>query len=58
VNLFGQFALEEKERRENWQGLGYAWPSLKNLNLNSFEKVLETYQNSFQVFQTSTIGQS
>jgi hypothetical protein len=43
--------LEEKERKENWQGLGYAWPN-SNSNLNSFEKVLKTYQNSFQGFQT------
>jgi hypothetical protein len=44
----GRLALEEKERKENWQGLWYAWP---NSNLNSFEKVLKTYQNSFQGFK-------
>jgi hypothetical protein len=36
VNLFGRFALEEKERRENWQGLGYAWPSLKKFKFEFF----------------------
>jgi hypothetical protein len=29
VNPLGRFALEEKERKENWQRLGYAWPSSK-----------------------------
>jgi hypothetical protein len=37
---FGQFALEGKERKENWQRLGYAWPN-SNSNLNSFEKGFE-----------------
>jgi hypothetical protein len=36
VNPLGWFALEEKERKGNWQRLGYAWPN-SNLNLNSFK---------------------
>jgi hypothetical protein len=34
--------IGRKERKENWQGLGYAWPN-SNSNLSSFEKVLKTY---------------
>jgi hypothetical protein len=36
VNPLGQFALGEKERKENRQRLGYAWLN-SNLNLNSFK---------------------
>jgi hypothetical protein len=46
-----------KKESEIWQGLrGFGQNS--NSNLNLIEKVLETYQNSFQGFHTSTISHS